>query len=90
MSLSDKDTQEIIALKNTRKYIRQRVSRKCNLIVSTINEINLEDCKQKLEDIKQLGTKLSVVDQEIGVLIQSIYSDENLEAEMSSIDDYEN
>ena len=50
--------EEFLSLKETRKYLRGKVTRKCNNVSQAISDISLQECKNALDDLSVLQTKL--------------------------------
>ena len=76
-------------LKNNRKYVRGKVTRRCNVVEDNILSYNYDECKSNLDYIKQFTAKLLELDEQIGTLLYSAGKDTDITAEEVETDRYE-
>jgi hypothetical protein len=84
------ELEQLKFLKENRKYLRGKVTRKCNAVVSSLEQFTVEQCSYALSDIKTLREKLDKSNEGIlkGLWIHET-EDGALNRELESCDKYD-
>ena len=87
--LTSKD-QILKDLKDNRKYVRQKLTLRCNKISNNVDSFSVDDGVENLEFITMFGQKLMNLDEQIGTIIFSQGVEEKSNEEMEQTETYEN
>ena len=89
MAKSGMDLEQLNFLKDNRKYIRTKITRKCNVLRDNIAVLSLEEKALEIEELDLLSSKLNKVDDQIsGGIWQHISDRSILDQELETVDRY--
>ena len=81
---------QLVTLKQRRKFIRQKITRKCNIVGQTLDSLILDELQEYLSELEELSLGITNLDDNIGVILSNTLEDIELNNELDEVDIYFN